>query len=96
MPTVCDRVVTVTTPGECIDVLVTDYGIAVNPLRPDLIEAVAAAGVKLTTIEALRDKAYSIVGVPDPLEFYDKIVAIVEARDGTLLDVVRQIKPYEL
>ena len=24
----------------------------------------------------------------------DKVVAVVEARDGTILDVVRQIKPY--
>ncbi len=96
MPTVCERVVTVTTPGENVDVLVTDYGIAVNPARPDLIEALAKAGIKTTTIEALKDKAYAMVGVPDPLDFYDRVVAVVEARDGTLLDVVRQIRPLEL
>ena len=38
MATVCEKVVTVTTPGDCVAVLVTDYGIAVNHLRPDLIE----------------------------------------------------------
>ena len=96
IPTVCERVVTVTTPGDSIDVLVTDYGIAVNPLRQDLIDALSAAKIPLTTIEALKDKAYSMVGRPDDLEFDDRIVAIVEARDGTILDVVRQIKPYEL
>jgi citrate lyase subunit alpha/citrate CoA-transferase len=96
MPTVCDRVVTVTTPGDSIDVLVTDYGIAVNPARPDLAEPLRAANIPLTTIEALRDKAYSIVGTPDDIVFDERIVAVVEARDGTLLDVVRQIKPYEL
>jgi citrate lyase subunit alpha/citrate CoA-transferase len=97
IPTVCERVVTVTTPGESIDVLVTEYGIAVNPRRQDLIDALTAAKIPLTTISALKDKAYSMLGgAPDDLEFYDRVVAVVEARDGTLLDVVRQIKPYEL
>lgn len=92
MPTICERVVTVTTPGEVIDVVVTEYGIAVNPLRQDLIEALSSANLPLKTIEELKDEAYAIVGRPDPLEFHDKVVAILEARDGTILDVVRQIK----
>lgn len=96
IPTVCERVVTVTTPGESVDVLVTDYGIAVNPAREDLIGAMANAGIKLTTIEALKEKAYSLVGEPEDLQFHDKVVAVIEARDGTILDVVRQIKEYEL
>lgn len=96
MPTICERVVTVTTPGDCVDVIVTDYGIAVNPLRQDLIECLDQAGIAHTTVEALKDKAYSLVGTPDELEWEDKIVAIVEARDGTILDVVRKIKPLQL
>ena len=93
IPTVCESVVTLTTPGEAVDVLVTDYGIAVNPLRADLSEALTRAGIALTTIESLKDKAYAMAGVPDPLTFYDRVVAVVEARDGTILDVIRQIKP---
>ena len=96
MATVCDKVVTVTTPGDCVDVLVTDYGIAVNPLRQDLIACLDEAGIKHLTIEELKDKAYSLVGTPDELEWEDKVVAIVEARDGTILDVVKKIKPLEL
>jgi len=84
--------VTVTTPGECVDVLVTDYGIAVNPLRQDLFVAFREAGLPLKTIEELRDIAYSIVGEPEPLEFGERVVGIVESRDGTILDVIRQIK----
>lgn len=95
MATVCDNVVTVTTPGESVDVLVTDYGIAVNPRRKDIIEQLTNAGVKLTTIEKLRDAAYAIVGTPDELKFEDKVVALIEARDGSLLDVVRQVKETE-
>ena len=94
MATVCDQVVTVTTPGDCVDVLVTDYGIAVNPLRQDLIKCLDEAGIPHKTIEELKEKAYSLVGTPDDLEWEDKVVAIVEARDGTILDVVRKIKPY--
>ena len=96
MATVCDEVVTVTTPGDCVDVLVTDYGIAVNPLRRDLIDCLDAAGIAHVTIETLRDKAYGLVGTPDRLEWEDQVVAVVEARDGTILDVVRKIRPLHL
>ena len=96
MATVCEKVVTVTTPGDCVDVLVTDYGIAVNPLRQDLIQCLDNAGIPHVTIEELKEKAYSLVGRPDDLEWEDKVVAVLEARDGTILDVVRKIKPLEL
>ena len=96
MATVCKKVVTVTTPGDCVDVLVTDYGIAVNPARRDLIECLDAAGIAHTTIEALQEKAYSLVGEPDELEWEDQVIAVLEARDGTILDVVRKIKPLVL
>lgn len=96
MATVCEKVVTVTTPGDCVDVLVTDYGIAVNPLRQDLIQCLDSAGIPHVTIESLKEKAYSLVGRPDDLEWEDKVVAVLEARDGTILDVVRKIKPLEL
>ncbi|MBV2203025.1 hypothetical protein KUE10_26240 [Klebsiella variicola] len=92
MATVCDEVVTVTTPGDCVDVLVTDYGTAVNPLRQDIIDWLDDAGIQHISIESLRDKAYSIVGVPDNLQWEEKVVAVIEARDGTILDVVKKIK----
>lgn len=38
-PAVCADVTTVTTPGESADMVMTEYGIAVNPLRPDLMDA---------------------------------------------------------
>ena len=96
MATVCKQVVTVTTPGDCVDVVVTDYGIAVNPLRPDLIACLDEAGIPHVSIESLKEKAYSLVGRPDSLEWEDQVVAVLEARDGTILDVVRKIKPLVL
>ena len=95
MATVCERVVTVTTPGQCVDVVVTEYGTAVNPRRRDIIRCLDAAGIPHVTIKELQEKAYSLVGRPDPLQWKDNVVAVLEARDGTILDVVREIKPYE-
>ncbi|NLM45065.1 MAG: citrate lyase subunit alpha [Clostridiales bacterium] len=91
---ICERVVTVTTPGQCIDVVVTDHGIAVNPLRKDIMAWLDDAGMPHVSINELKEKAYSIVRKPEKLQWEDKVVAIIEARDGTILDVVRQIKPY--
>ena len=66
---------------------------AVNPARQDLLEALKESdAVPLKTIEELRDIAYGIVGEPAPVEFEDRIVGIIEARDGTIMDVVHQIK----
>lgn len=38
LPMLLDRVTTIVTPGESIDVLVTEYGIAVNPNRSDILD----------------------------------------------------------
>lgn len=93
-PAVCTDVTTVTTPGETVDVIVTDYGIAVNPARPGLFEAAEKCGAPVYTIEQLRDIAYSIVGVPEQIRFDERVVGIVEARDGTIMDVVRKRKEF--
>ena len=96
IPAICTDVTTVTTPGESVDIVVTDYGVAVNPARPDLLEALQKADcVPLKTIEELRDIAYSIVGEPEKVQFGDRVVGIIEARDGTIMDVVREVKPFE-
>lgn len=95
IPTVCTDVTTVTTPGEDVDVVITDYGIAINPRRQDLIEATKDTGLPFKTIEELRDIAYSIAGEPEKVQFGERVVGIIEARDGTIMDVVRQIKPFE-
>lgn len=95
IPTICDNVVTVVTPGEAVDIVVTDYGIAINPRRTDLIEAYKDSKLPFCTIEELRDMAYSITGVPEEIQFKDKVVGIIESRDGTILDVVREIQPFQ-
>ena len=96
IPAICADVTTVTTPGESVDVVVTDYGVAINPARQDLIECMKdVEGIPFKTIEELRDIAYSITGEPEPVQFGDRVVGIIESRDGTIMDVVRQVKDYE-
>ena len=93
LPMVRDRVQNIVTPGESIDVVVTDRGIAVNPRRQDLIDNLRKSGLKIMTIEELQEVAHKLVGKPQEIvlsEADKDIVAIVEYRDGTLLDVIRK------
>lgn len=90
--TVIDRVNTVITPGETIDVVITDRGIAINPLRRDLMDNLEKSNLPICTIEELKEKAEKIAGRPSPVEYEDKIVGIVEYRDGTVIDVIRQVR----
>ncbi len=92
IPVVVDKVAAVSTPGESIDVIITDYGTAVNPRREDLILRLKEAKIPLMTIEELKDKAYRITGKPKTPEFTDNVVALIEYRDGTLIDAVREVK----
>ncbi|MBZ2175048.1 citrate lyase subunit alpha [Schnuerera sp. xch1] len=90
--TILDKVNTVVTPGESVDVVVTEVGICINPLRQDLIEHFKDLPIPQYTIQELKNKAYEIAGTPDPIEYDDKIVALIEYRDGSLIDVVRKVK----
>ncbi|RFM77759.1 citrate lyase subunit alpha, partial [Salmonella enterica subsp. enterica serovar Heidelberg str. CFSAN002072] len=60
------QVVTLST---SVDILVTDHGIAVNPARPELAERLKAAGMKVVSIEWLRERAQLLTGQPRPIEF---------------------------
>lgn len=86
---VVSRVTTVTTPGESIDVLVTEAGVAVNPTRQDLLVKLRDAGINVVSIEHLQQLAQQVVG-PNIHQIPEgRIVAVVEYRDGTVIDVVR-------
>lgn len=92
IPCVVNSVNTVITPGESIDVVVTDVGIAINPKREDLIENLKNINIPIYTIEELKDIAMKIVGIPDEIEYDDQVIAIVEYRDGSIIDVIRKVK----
>ncbi|MCL2856648.1 MAG: citrate lyase subunit alpha [Oscillospiraceae bacterium] len=90
-----EKVTTVTTPGETIDAFVTEHGIAINPLRKDLLEAVKDSGLPIVDIRELKAKGEEIAGPQVAQEFTDKLIGVVEYRDGTVIDLVYQPKGYE-
>ena len=91
IPCVVPHVTTLITPGSSVDVVVTEYGIAVNPARPELKDRLQAAGLKVVDIHDLAAKATSIIGTPDPLPFGDRTVGIVMDRHGKVLDKIKNI-----
>ena len=92
IPCVVDKVNTVVTPGKTVDVIVTDHGVAVNPRRKNLLKNIQDFGIPVCTIEELCEKARKIVGTPTPIEYTDKVVGVVTYRDGSVIDLIRQVK----
>ncbi len=92
IPVIVDEVTTLCGPGELIDVVVTERGIAINPKRKDLLEAVKNSGLPILTLQELKEMAEKICGVPEKAEFEDQIVSVVKWVDGTLLDAIRKVK----
>ena len=88
---VVDEVLCKSTPGNTVDVLVTQCGIAVNPLRPELAERFKEAGLPVVDIHELSEKAKRLNGVPMKPQRGDKVVAEVLYRDGTLLDKIYNV-----
>lgn len=92
IPCVVPKVTTLITPGKSVDVVVTEYGIAVNPARPEVAQRLRAAGLHVVDIHELSAKASSIIGTPDPLPFGKKVVGVVMNRDGSVLDKIYNIE----
>ena len=95
LPIVTDRVTCISTPGSSIDVLVTQRGIAVNPLRPELAGKLRQAGLPVVDIHDLKARAEAITGVPKRVPRGSQAVAQVLGRDGSLQDTVWNL-PEEL
>ena len=92
MPIVTDQVTCISTPGENIDVLVTQGGIAVNPARVELREQLTAAGLPVVDIQELKEKTERITGAPRKLPHGDRVVAEVIGRNGNLQDRIYSIR----
>lgn len=95
IPSVVHRVFTCCTPGETVAAVVTEAGIALNPRQKnyaELKEDLETAGVRTVGIEDLRRQAERLTGVPKPIRCTDKITCVVEYRDGTVIDVIREME----
>ncbi len=91
IPCIVENVTTLITPGSSVDVIVTEYGIAVNPRRPEIAERLKKAGLNIVDIQALKAQADKIIGHAAPLPFGNKVVGVVMNRDGSVMDVIRNI-----
>jgi citrate lyase subunit alpha/citrate CoA-transferase len=91
IPVIKDQVTTICGPGELIDVVITERGIAINPLRLDLIEKTKNSGLPIKTIYELKEEAERICGIPDKPEFADDLVAVVKWVDGTIIDSIKRV-----
>lgn len=94
-PSIVKRVFTLCTPGETVAAVVTEAGIALNPRHrnyQELREDLERTSLNLVSIQDLQALAESMTGVPRPIETTGRVTCIVEYRDGTVLDVIRQVK----
>lgn len=91
-PIITDRVNCVSTPGKDIDVLVTQYGIAVNPKNEELRDRLIRAHMPVVSIEELKAKAENLCGVPKALEHGERVVAKVIGRSGEVQDLIYRKK----
>ena len=93
IPTIVGDVTTLVGPGELIDVIITERGIAINPLRQDLLAAVKDSGLPLKTIQQLKAEVDEIIGaVPEKPQLTDEVVAVVKWVDGTVIDSIYKVR----
>ena len=92
IPVIVDEVTTLTGPGEMIDVIVTERGIAINPLRKDLLDATKGSKLPIRPIQDIKAEVERICGgKPARPKLSDQPVAIVKWVDGTVLDTVWKV-----
>jgi citrate lyase subunit alpha/citrate CoA-transferase len=92
IPVIVDEVTTLCGPGELIDVVVTERGIAINPKRQDLIEAVKGSKLPIRQLRKIQAEVEQICGgKPRRPQHSDRPVAVVKWVDGTVLDTVWQV-----
>ncbi len=92
IPIIIDEVTTLVGPGELIDVIVTERGIAINPQREDLIKATKRSGLPIRKIEEIKEEVDELVGAPlDKPNFTDEVIGVVKWVDGTILDSIFKV-----
>ena len=89
---IVESVSTVTTPGTSIDVVVTEAGVAVNPLRTELADQLRAGGITVVPIARLYDlarEASAARQILKPRDSSARVIALQQYRDGSIIDVIR-------
>ena len=93
IPVIVDEVTTLCGPGELIDVIVTERGIAINPRRRDLLDALRGSGLPIRPLGEIKEEVERVCGGrPRRPKHGDRAVAVVKWVDGTVLDTVWQVR----
>ena len=93
IPVLVDKVTTLCGPGELIDVIVTERGIAINPQREDLLAKLRGSSLPIRAIADLKNEVEEIVGgAPAAPDLGEKVVAAIKWVDGTVIDGVREVR----
>ncbi len=94
IPVIVDEVTTLCGPGELIDVVATERGIAINPRRTDLLDALRASGSRLPLVD-IRELQAEVErlcgGKPARPSLGEEFVAAIKWVDGTIIDAVRRV-----
>jgi citrate lyase subunit alpha/citrate CoA-transferase len=98
VPIIVDRVTTLCGTGEMVDVVITERGIAINPLRQDLIRKLSKSRLPLRSIEDLQREVNDICGgkPESPKVSNDDVIAVVQWVDGTVIDVVKKVSLFSV
>lgn len=92
IPIIKEKVTTISTPGEDVDILVTERGICINPNRQDLLDKLRDSKLNIMKIEDLLNLSYEITKKPANIERSEEIVGVVKYRDGTIIDSIYKLK----
>jgi citrate lyase subunit alpha/citrate CoA-transferase len=80
-----------------VDVIVTERGLAINPRRPDLLDAVKHSSLPIRTITDIKNEIEEICGgKPARPERGEKPVAVVKWVDGTIIDTIWQVRDLKI
>ena len=92
IPVIVDEVTTLCGPGELIDVVMTERGLAINPTRQDLFDALKGSRLPIRSLQEIKAEIEHICGgKPERPTRGERPVAIVKWVDGTVLDTIWQV-----
>ena len=93
IPVIVESVTTLCGPGELIDVVITEKGIAINPRRKDLLKALKGSTLPIKPIEEIKKEIERRCGgAPSPPKVdKEHVVAAIQWVDGTIIDVVYKV-----
>ena len=92
VPVIVEEVTTLCGPGELVDIVATERGIAIHPRRRDLFEALAGSDLPIRPLEEIRAEVVALCGEPARPKLADEPVAVIKWVDGTLIDTAWRVE----